>query len=150
MGRALNLRISKPSFNLIYTARSASTGFTDAARCAGIKLANIDAAPTNPATQARVITPDFYGSLPAAAEQGQVVLFETETRYVVYKIAGEGMVGDAKSNQEMLARSDISRGEEVPTIWLQEITKKIYIKGSGRSFSAEELRKPGHHHGHAD
>jgi hypothetical protein len=88
------------------------------------------------------VTPNFYGSLPAPAEQGQVVLFETETRYVVLKIAGEGLVGDAKSNQEALAQSDIGRGEDVPTIWLQEITNKIYVKGSGRAFSSEGLKTP--------
>ena len=49
------------AFRRPYSARSASVGFTDAARRAGRKLAAIDASPSNTATEAVVrAPPDGY------------------------------------------------------------------------------------------
>jgi hypothetical protein len=86
-------------------------------------------------------TPYFYGSLPAKPGLGHVLVFdETGNRYVVYRIDGEGLTGgEPRENERELAWAEISRGEPVPTIWLQKIDD-TQTKASGRSFSYEEVK----------
>src|SRR5258708_5259520 len=85
-------------------------------------------------------TPCFYGSLPVKPERGHILVFdETGNRYVVYRIEGEGLSeGEARENERELAWAEISRGESVPTIWLQKI-EGTQTNASGRSLSAGEL-----------
>jgi hypothetical protein len=88
-------------------------------------------------------TPYYYGSLPAKPELGRVLLFEESgNRYAVIRIEGEGVTGDGPFDQrEMaLAWADISRGESVPTLWLQKLDV-IETRVQGRSFSAEEVKE---------
>src|SRR5260221_12130854 len=84
-----------------------------------------------------------YGSLPAKPELGHVlVIEESGNRYAVIRIEGEGLVGDGPFDQrEMaLAWAEISRGETVPTLWLQKLDV-IETRVQGRSFSPEELKE---------
>jgi hypothetical protein len=85
-------------------------------------------------------TPYYYGSLPAKPELGQTLtLDESDNRYAVVRIAGEGLVGDGGyADQKELAWAEIGRGETVPTLWLQKLDVKE-IKPQGRSFSYEEM-----------
>jgi hypothetical protein len=85
-------------------------------------------------------TPYYYGSLPAKPELGHTLILDgTGNHYVVYRIDGEGLAGvSTLENQRELAWAEISRGESVPTIWLQKIGKQT--TASGRSFSAEEVK----------
>jgi len=86
-------------------------------------------------------TPYFYGSLPAKPERGHILIFgETGNRYVVYGIHGEGLTGvSARESERELAWAEISRGESVPTIWLQKIGN-MQTTASGRSFSYDEVK----------
>jgi hypothetical protein len=83
----------------------------------------------------------FYGSLPAKPERGHILVFDkTGNRYVIYLMNGQGLTeGKARDNERELAFADISRGESVPTIWLQKI-EDTQVKASGTSFVYEELK----------
>jgi hypothetical protein len=85
-------------------------------------------------------TPYYYGSLPAKPELGHTLILDgTGNHYVIYRIDGKGLTGnDARESERELAWAEISRGESVPTIWLQKIGKQT--TASGRSFSAEEVK----------
>lgn len=86
-------------------------------------------------------TPYYYGSLPAKPELGHMLVFdETGNRYVIFRIDGEGLVGDDPTNQRELAWADINRGESVPTVWLQKLDPKE-TRAQGRSFSYEEIKE---------
>jgi len=71
-------------------------------------------------------TPYYYGSLPAKPELGHILAYEeSDNRYAVVRIEGEGLVGaDDYANQKELARAEINRGENVPTLWLQKLDVK--------------------------
>lgn len=83
-----------------------------------------------------------YGSLPAKPELGHVLFYESGNRYAVTRIDGEGLVGDGDgyAEQRELAWADISRGEKVPTLWLQKLARKE-TQPQGRSFSYEEVKE---------
>ena len=85
-------------------------------------------------------TPYYYGSLPAKPEPGHILVFdESGNRYVVFRVEGEGLVGDGPTNQRELAWADINRGESVPTLWLQKFLEET--RALGRSFSYEEVKE---------
>jgi hypothetical protein len=88
----------------------------------------------------------FYGSLPAKPALGHILVFDgTGNRYVIYGIDGQGLTeGGARENERELASADISRGESVPTIWLQKI-EGTQTKASGTSFIYEELKASSQH-----
>src|ERR1700737_457540 len=88
-------------------------------------------------------TPYTYGSLPAKPELGHIlVIEESGNRYAVIRIEGEGLVGGGLINQreQALAWAEISRGETVPTLWLQKLDVKE-TPVQGRSFSYEEVKE---------
>ena len=91
-------------------------------------------------TAADAPTPYYYGSLPAQPERGQSLILDgTGNHYVICRVDGEGLTGkDARKNERELAYAEISRGEFVPTIWLQHIGEQT--SASGRSLSAEEVK----------
>ena len=67
----------------------------------------------------------YYGSLPAKPDLGHVLTFnETGNRYVICRVAGEGLVGDGHANREKLAFAEIVRGESVPAVCLQKLDAK--------------------------
>ena len=87
-------------------------------------------------------TPYYYGSLPAKAELGHVLLMEESgNRYAVIRIEGEGLTGDGPFDQrEMaLAWAEISRGETVPILTLQLLLRETRVQG--RSFTYEEVKE---------
>jgi hypothetical protein len=87
-------------------------------------------------------TPYTYGSLPAKPELGHIIIWEeSSNRYAVVRIEGEGLVddGDGSANQKELGWAEINRGEAVPTLWLQLLREEL--KGTGRSFTAEEMKE---------
>ena len=90
-------------------------------------------------------TPYYYGSLPAKPELGHILILDgTGNHYVVYRIDGEGLTGaSARENERELAWAEISRGESVPTIWLQKIG--MQTTASGRSFRYEEVKASSQH-----
>jgi hypothetical protein len=62
-----------------------------------------------------------YGSLPAKPELGHIIVMgESETRYTVIRIHGDGLQGDGPEEQRTLAWAEISSGKKVPTLWLQK------------------------------
>ena len=93
----------------------------------------------------------YYGSVPIKPVLGTVFTYdETNNRYLVIKIEGEGLKGNASTAQEKLAWAEIGGGEKVPTIWLQRLRrgqkspKKVSVpeqKPKGRSFTAEEFKE---------
>jgi hypothetical protein len=86
-------------------------------------------------------TPYTYGSLPAKPVLGTVLAFdETSNRYVVVRIDGQGLEGDAETSQKELAWSEIGRCEAVPTLRLQRLDS-VEMKAVGRSFSYEEVKE---------
>jgi hypothetical protein len=86
-------------------------------------------------------TPYHYGSLPTKPELGHIIVYEESgNRYAVIRIEGEGLVGDGPTNQRELAWAEISRGETVPTLWLQKLDVKE-TPAQGRSFSYEEIKE---------
>jgi hypothetical protein len=85
-------------------------------------------------------TPYYYGSLPAKPQPGHTLVLETGNRYAIVRIEGEGLAGDDDhADQKELAWADISRGEKVPTLWLQKLATEM--KAAGRSFSYEEVKE---------
>jgi hypothetical protein len=87
-------------------------------------------------------TPYYYGSLPAKPERGHILRFDkTGNRYVIFAIEGEGLshISDQEDQNE-LAWAEISRGEKVPTIFLQKLHDDPEIKAIGRSFDYEEVK----------
>jgi hypothetical protein len=86
-------------------------------------------------------TPYYYGSLPVKPEPGHTLALESGNRYAVIQVEGEGLVddGNGSANQKELAWADISRGEKVPTLWLQRLGEEV--KASGRSFNYEEVKE---------
>jgi hypothetical protein len=86
-------------------------------------------------------TPYYYASLPAKPTPGHVLIFDnTNNRYVVYRIDGEGLVSDSRDDaQWQLAWADINRGEQVPTLWLQKLSGSE-AKPEGRAFDYEEMK----------
>ena len=60
-------------------------------------------------------TPYHYGSLPTKPELGHILVYdESNNRYAVIRIEGQGLVGDGPDNQRALAWAEIARGETVP------------------------------------
>jgi hypothetical protein len=86
-------------------------------------------------------TPYYYGSLLAKPTLGHVLVYnDTDNRYVVYRIDGEGLVSDDRdSAQWELAWTDINRGEQVPTLWVQKVSASE-SKPEGRAFEYEEMK----------
>jgi hypothetical protein len=83
-----------------------------------------------------------YGSLPAKPELGHIIVWEdSNNRYAVVRIEGEGLVGDGGyENQKELAWAEISQGKTVPTVWLQKLAGTS-TPAQGRSFTAEEMKE---------
>jgi hypothetical protein len=85
-------------------------------------------------------TPYYYGSLPAKPEVGHTLKYdETNNRYAVIRIEGDGLQGSADSAQRELAWADIGRSESVPTLWLQKLLPEL--NASGRSFDYDEVKQ---------
>jgi hypothetical protein len=95
-------------------------------------------------------TPYYYGSLPAKPEVGHILFFEeSNNRYEVVGIEGEGLVGegDGYTEQRELAWAEIGAGKSVPTLRLRKLAATepgpaaSETKATGRSFDPDEAKK---------
>lgn len=91
-----------------------------------------------------------YGSLPAKPELGHIIVMEeSETRYTVIRIDGEGLEGEGSNEQKELAWAEIASGKKVPTLWLQKLSLKEQqtqpsagvLVARTRSFDAPEVKE---------
>jgi hypothetical protein len=101
-------------------------------------------------------TPYYYGSLRKKAELGQTLNYdETNNRYVIIQIEGEGLEGhDGPADQRTLAWADIGARQDVPTLTVRlatpgragpkhegpdaDVLKEGIVQG--RSFDADEVK----------
>jgi hypothetical protein len=94
------------------------------------------------------ITPWYFGSLPSAAAVGHLLIYvESNNRYVVDGVCGEGLPGDGgHADQSKLAWADINRGEDVPTLILRRLDPEVVVPEvavfkSTRDHSFEEMKE---------
>ena len=100
--------------------------------------------------RADATTPYYYGSLPAKPELGHILVYdETNNRYEVVGIDGEGLLGegDGYAEQIELAWAEIGAGKPVPTLRLRQLNTSEprpsprHQKPRGRSFDPNDLKE---------